>query len=140
MSPQALDQSKREPLKEANNWSSKLFMSSNVLQFLSLHKHHIKHRGAKFQILDKCFPSHVWCSPLYHMVVNICELFMKWHVSSSSISMVILLPNYFLFLLNMWTWLNWSFSTVPDLPLLVSLLMHIRFNWCLQEVRLILIL
>ena len=31
VSLQALDQSKREPLKEANNWSSELSMSSNVL-------------------------------------------------------------------------------------------------------------
>ena len=55
MSPQALDESKSGPLKEANNWSSELSMSSNVLQFRSLHRHHIKHNGAKFQILDECF-------------------------------------------------------------------------------------
>ena len=35
MSPQALDQSNREPLKEANNWSSELSMSSKVLLFRS---------------------------------------------------------------------------------------------------------
>ena len=35
MSPQALDQSNREPLKEANNWSSELSMSSKVLLFCS---------------------------------------------------------------------------------------------------------
>ena len=55
VSLQALDQSKREPLKEANNWSSELSMSSNVLQFHSLHRHHIKHSEAKFQMLDECF-------------------------------------------------------------------------------------
>ena len=57
VSPQALDQSKSEPLKEAKNWSSELSMSSNVLQFHSLHRHHIKHNGAKFQTLDECFPN-----------------------------------------------------------------------------------
>ena len=30
-------------------------MSSNVLQFRSLQRHHIKHNQAKFQMLDKCF-------------------------------------------------------------------------------------
>ena len=57
MIPQALDQSKREPLKEANNWSSELSKSSKVLQFRSLQRHHIKHKWAKFQMLDECFPS-----------------------------------------------------------------------------------
>ena len=56
VSPQALDQSNREPLKEANSWSSELSMSSNVLQFHSLQRHHIKHKEAKFQMLNKCFP------------------------------------------------------------------------------------
>ena len=56
VSLQALDQSKREPLKEANNWLSELSMSSNVLQFRSLHRHHIKHSRAKFQMIDECFP------------------------------------------------------------------------------------
>ena len=32
-------------------------MSSNVLQFRSLHKHHITQSEAKFQILDECFQS-----------------------------------------------------------------------------------
>ena len=54
--PQALDQWKSEPLKEANSWLSELSMSSNILQFRSLHRRHIKHNGAKFQMLDKCFP------------------------------------------------------------------------------------
>ena len=58
VSPQVLAQSKKEPLKEANNWSSELSMSSNVLQFRSLHRHHIKHNEAKFQMLDNCFPGH----------------------------------------------------------------------------------
>ena len=57
VSLQALDQSKREPLKEATCWSSMLSMSSNVRQFHSLQIHHIKHNGAKFQMLDKCFPN-----------------------------------------------------------------------------------
>ena len=56
VSPQALDQSNKVPLKEANSWSSELSMSSNVLLFRSLQRHHIKHYGAKFQMLDKCFP------------------------------------------------------------------------------------
>ena len=62
VSLQALDQSKREPLKVANNWSLELSMSSKVLQFRSLHRHHIKHSGAKFQMLDECFPGqfHQW--------------------------------------------------------------------------------
>ena len=55
VSPHALDESKSEPLKEAKSWSSELPMSSNVLQFRSLHRHHIKHNGAKFQMLDECF-------------------------------------------------------------------------------------
>ena len=55
VSPQALDQSNREPPKEANSWSSELSMSSNVLQFCSLQRHHIKHNRAKFQMLDECF-------------------------------------------------------------------------------------
>ena len=53
--PQALDQSNKEPLKAANNWSSKLSKSSKVLQFRSLQRHHIKHKGARFQMLDECF-------------------------------------------------------------------------------------
>ena len=57
VSPQALDQSKREPLNEANSWLLELSMSLNVLQFRSLQSHHIKQSGMKFQILDKCFPS-----------------------------------------------------------------------------------
>ena len=56
VSPQALDQSNREPLKEANIWSSELSMSSKVLLFHSLQRHHIKHDGAKFQMLETCFP------------------------------------------------------------------------------------
>ena len=56
VSSQALDQSNRESLKEVNSWSSELSMSSNVLQFHSLQRHHIKHNGAKFHMLDKCFP------------------------------------------------------------------------------------
>ena len=32
-------------------------MSSNILLFRSLQRHQIKHNGAKFQMLDKCFPS-----------------------------------------------------------------------------------
>ena len=57
VSPQTLDQSKREPLKEASSWSSVLSKSSNVRQFSSLQIHHIKHNGAKFQMLDECFPN-----------------------------------------------------------------------------------
>ena len=57
VSPQALDQSKREPLKEAINWSLDLSMSSKVRQFRSLQIHHIRHNGAKFQMLEECFPN-----------------------------------------------------------------------------------
>ena len=57
MSPQTLDQSKREPLKEASSWSLELSISSNVRQFHSLQIHHIKHDGTKFQMLDECFPN-----------------------------------------------------------------------------------
>ena len=57
MSPQALDQSKRESLKEASNWSSDLSMSSKVRQFRSLQIHHIRHNEAKFQMLEECFPN-----------------------------------------------------------------------------------
>ena len=56
VNPQALDQSNREPPKEANSWSSELSMSSHVLLFRSLQRQHIKHNGAKFQMLDACFP------------------------------------------------------------------------------------
>ena len=55
VSLQALDQSNKVLLKEAKSWSSELSMSSNVLLFCSLQRHHIKHNGTKFQILDKCF-------------------------------------------------------------------------------------
>ena len=47
----------REPLKEASNWSSDLSMSSEVRQFRSLQIHHIRHNGAKFQMLEECFPN-----------------------------------------------------------------------------------
>ena len=57
VSPHALDQSNKVPLKEANSWSSELSMSSNVLLFRSLQRHHVKHNGAKFQMLDEYFPS-----------------------------------------------------------------------------------
>ena len=47
----------REPLKEASNWSSDLSMSSEVRQFRSLQIHHIRHNGAKIQMLEECFPN-----------------------------------------------------------------------------------
>ena len=53
---QALDQSNKVPLKEANSWSSELSMSSYVLLFRSFQRHHIKHNEAKFQMLNECFP------------------------------------------------------------------------------------
>ena len=56
VSHQTLDQSNRESLKEADNWSSELSISSKVLLFRSLQRHHIKHNGAKFQMVDTCFP------------------------------------------------------------------------------------
>jgi len=55
MSPQALDQSKREPIKEASNWSSDLSKSSKVHRLRSFQIHHIKHNRTKFQMLDECF-------------------------------------------------------------------------------------
>ena len=57
MSPQALDQSNKEPLKEASSWSHKPSMSLKVLQLRSLQIHHIKHNGIEFQMVDECFPS-----------------------------------------------------------------------------------
>jgi len=54
---QAQDQSKRELLKEASNWSPKLSTSSDVYLLPSLHIHHIKYNGAKFEIFDECFPN-----------------------------------------------------------------------------------
>ena len=55
VSPQALDQSKRELEKRASNWSSNLSKSSKVRGLRSLQMHHIKHHRAKFQMLDECF-------------------------------------------------------------------------------------
>ena len=53
----SLDQLKREPLKEASNWSLELSMSSKACQLRSFQIHHIKHNGTKFQMLDECFPN-----------------------------------------------------------------------------------
>ena len=49
VSPQALDQSKSEPLKGANNWSSELSISFKARQFHFLQIHHIKHNGTNFK-------------------------------------------------------------------------------------------
>ena len=57
VSHQALDQSKREPMKKASNWSSDLSKSSKVHGLHSLQIHHIKHNKAKFQMIDECFPN-----------------------------------------------------------------------------------
>ena len=57
VSPQAQDQSNRDPLKKASSWSPDLSMSSKVCRLCSLHIHHIKHNGTKFQILDERFPN-----------------------------------------------------------------------------------
>ena len=57
MSPQARDQSKRVPLKEASIWSLELSKSSKVLWFRSFQIHLRMHNGTKFQIWDECFPS-----------------------------------------------------------------------------------
>ena len=57
VSPQARDQSKRVPLKEACIWSPELSKSSKVLRFRSFQIHQRMHNGTKFQIWDECFPS-----------------------------------------------------------------------------------
>ena len=57
MSLQVLDQSKKEPIKEAGKWSSDLSKSSKVRQLCSFQIHHIKHNETKFQMLDECFPN-----------------------------------------------------------------------------------
>ena len=51
---------KQRATKEANSRSSELSKSPKVLLFHSLQRHHIKHNGAKFQILDKCFPCQLY--------------------------------------------------------------------------------
>ena len=57
VSPQARDQSKRVPLKEASIWSPVLSKSSKVLRFRSFQIHHRMHNGTRFQIWDEYFPS-----------------------------------------------------------------------------------
>ena len=57
VSHQTLDQSKREPMKKASNWSSDLSKSSKVHGLHYLQIHHIKHNKAKFQMLEECFPN-----------------------------------------------------------------------------------
>ena len=57
VSPQAQDQSDRDPLKKASSWPPDLSMSSKVRRLCSFHIHHIKHNKTKFQILDECFPN-----------------------------------------------------------------------------------
>ena len=57
MSPQTLNQSKKESVKEASNWSSDLSKSSKVCRLCSFQIHHIKHNETKFQMLDECFPN-----------------------------------------------------------------------------------
>ena len=55
VSPQALEQSWREPVKRASNLSSDLSKSSEVRQLCSFQIHHIKHNTTKFQMLEECF-------------------------------------------------------------------------------------
>ena len=57
--PVSCDQSNREPLKEASNWSSELSTASNIHLFApSMYTvHHINHNKTKFQMSDKCFPN-----------------------------------------------------------------------------------
>ena len=82
---QFLEQSNREPLKEANSWLAELSISSNVLLFRSLQRHHIKHNGAKFQMLDKCFrgqfhqPNRVSATDLGRTQENPKDLNIKLH-------------------------------------------------------------
>ena len=57
VSPQARDQSKRVPLKEASIWSPELSKSSTVRRFRSFQIRQEMHNGTKFQMLDKCFPN-----------------------------------------------------------------------------------
>ena len=55
VSPHAQDQSNKEPLKEANSWSSELSTPSNIRLLHSLYKQHIKHNETKFQMFEGCF-------------------------------------------------------------------------------------
>ena len=57
VSPQARDQSKRVPLKEASIWFSELSKSSKVRRFRSFQIHQKMHNGTKFHIWDECFPN-----------------------------------------------------------------------------------
>ena len=47
----------RDQLKEVSNWSMELSKSSNIRLLRSFHRHHNKHNGTKFQMLDECFPN-----------------------------------------------------------------------------------
>ena len=46
------------PVKQRTTEKSQklVIRTLHVLLFRSLQRHHIKHKGAKFQMLDKCFP------------------------------------------------------------------------------------
>ena len=48
---QAQDQLKREPLKEASNWSPELSTSSNFYLLPAIHIHHIKYNGTNSKYL-----------------------------------------------------------------------------------------
>ena len=57
VSPQARDQSNKDPLKEQSSWSLELSKSSKVRWLRSLQIHHRRHNGTKFQIFEECFPN-----------------------------------------------------------------------------------
>ena len=57
MSPQAQDQSNKDPLKEQSSWSLQLSKSSKVRWLRSLQIHHCRHNGTKFQNFEECFPN-----------------------------------------------------------------------------------
>ena len=55
--PQALDQSKREHIQNSMSWPKECSIFSKVGLFLSHHKDHITHKGARFQTSEECFPN-----------------------------------------------------------------------------------
>ena len=54
---QALDQSKREHIQNSISRPTECLTFSKIRLFLSLHKDHITHKGARFQTSEECLPN-----------------------------------------------------------------------------------
>jgi hypothetical protein len=55
--PQALDQSKRVDIQNSISQPMECSTFSKVRLFLSLHKDHITHKGARFHTSEECLPN-----------------------------------------------------------------------------------